>query len=217
MTLPTSRTRKTAGERREEIVRAVLKIIGERGQVALTTSALAQEVGVTTGALFRHFPSLEAMLRETARHALARLEATFPDAGLPPLERLMELARRRIELVGSDPGLAWLLRSEQAVLTLPEDAVGWLLDMVARSRRFLVDALREGAADGTFRGDIDPESLLVPVVGTIHVLSGTGGVHGRSAVPRAKVDAVLTALARMLAPPGRPDRGPGADEVQAPR
>ena len=52
-------TRKKTFERKKEIVEAVLRIIGERGLTSLSTKTISEEVGVTTGALFRHFPSLE--------------------------------------------------------------------------------------------------------------------------------------------------------------
>ena len=82
-------TRKPAGVRREEVARAALRIVGERGLGALTTSSLAAEVGLSTGALFRHFPSFEAILQETVACALRSVEETFPDADRPPLERLL--------------------------------------------------------------------------------------------------------------------------------
>ena len=106
--------RKPAAVRREEIAQAVLRIIGERGLTSLTTSNLAAEVGLTSGALFRHFASQDEILRETTRHAVARIEATFPDEPLSPVDRLLALARNRVRVLGADPGLAWFLRSEQA-------------------------------------------------------------------------------------------------------
>jgi AcrR family transcriptional regulator len=116
------RTRKPASVRREETARAVLRIVGERGYPALTTATLAEEVGVTTGALFRHFASLEEILRETAAHAIGRIEETFPDPSLPPMTRILQLAKNRMRVLGPDPGLSWLLRSDQAP-ALPADAV----------------------------------------------------------------------------------------------
>ncbi|HXV75571.1 MAG TPA: TetR/AcrR family transcriptional regulator [Candidatus Polarisedimenticolaceae bacterium] len=110
-------------ERREEIARAVLTIIGARGRTALTTTTLAAEVGLTTGALYRHFASLDEILTEAVRYGVERIESTFPAAALPPLDRVLELARNRVRLLGRDRGLAWLLRSEQAYLTLPIHAV----------------------------------------------------------------------------------------------
>ncbi len=197
--MKTENRRKPTATRKEEIIRAVLKIVGRRGMAALTTTALAKEVGVTSGALFRHFHSRDEMLLETVRHAAERIARTFPDPNLPPLERLLALAQNRVRLLGADPGLAWFLRSEQAYLAIPEEGVEILRTIVARSRKFMLAALKEGVAGGEIRGDIDAETLLVPVVGTIHALIGMPGVH-RSIARGA--DDVLDALATLLAPPG---------------
>ncbi len=114
------------------------------------------------------------------------------------------LARNRVETLSWDPGLAWLVRSEQALLMLPGDAVDSLQDLVSRSRRFLLDAIREGARQGSIRRDIEPEALLVAVAGTIHALVGMPGIH-RLAKGSRRVgpERVLEGLMRMLAPPGR--------------
>jgi len=192
-------TRKPSSERREEIVLAVLRIIGERGLTSLSTSSLAEEVGVTTGALFRHFHSREEILAEVVRHALARIEETFPGDSLPPLERLRQLAINRVRLLSENPGLSWLLRSEQAYLELPEASVELLRDAVKRSRRFLLDALREGAQQGEIRDDIEPELLLVPILGTIHALAGSPGLQRHSARDH-QPDRIISALLQMLAP-----------------
>jgi AcrR family transcriptional regulator len=161
-------------------------------------------VDLTTGALFRHFATLDDVLREAVRQGLAKMESTFPDASLPPLDRISALARNRVETLSWDPGLAWLVRSEQALLMLPGDAVDSLQEFVSRSRRFLLLAIQEGASEGSIRRDIEPEALLVSVAGTIHALVGMPGIH-RLAKGSRRVgpERVLEGLMRMLAPPGR--------------
>ena len=197
-----STIRKPAGERREEIARAVLRIIGDQGLTSLTTATLAAEVGLTTGALYRHFASLDEILIEMVRLGAAGIEATLPDPKLPPLDRLMALARNRVRLLDGDPGLAWLLRSEQAYLTLPREAAERLHDVVRRSRQFVLETLREGIACGSIRGDIDPDLLLVPVLGTIHAVIGSArSARRRSGVKRPDPERVLLALVRLLEPP----------------
>jgi len=199
-------TRKPAADRREEIVKAVLRIIGERGLTSLSTTTLAAEVDVTTGALYRHFTSLDEILNQTVRFGVSCIEETFPPAALGPVERIMSLARERVRVLGSNPGLAWLLRSEQAYLTLPEDAVQQLRKVVHRSRRFLLDALNEGVHRGVIRSDIEPEVLLVPVLGTIHAVIGMQGTPGSSATKQSQEqEQVLLALKRLLEPVGSPE------------
>lgn len=194
-----TRTRRSSAERREEIATAVLHIIGRRGLTSLTMSTLAAEVGVTSGALFRHFDSRDDILRDVVRRSVARIDRTFPDDSLPPRERLFTLARNRIRLLGSDPGLAWLLRSEQADLVLPENAVEQLRDVARRSRRFLLKAIRDGAAAGSIRSDIPPDVLLVPIIGTIHALIGTPGASQHATGRQHRnTSRVLAALERMI-------------------
>ena len=179
-------------------MQAVLRIIGERGVTALSTNALADEVGVTSGALFRHFPSLDAILEGAVTYAVARLDETFPDADLPPLERLTQMARNRVNLLGDNPGLAWLLRSEQAYLTLPAGSLAQLRAVAKRSRKYLLRAISEAAKQGEIRSDIAPEELLVPIMGTIHALVGMPGVHRSRRKP--DTERILQALLKMLAP-----------------
>ncbi len=197
-----TRTRKPTAERREEIARAVLRIIGEQGLTSLTTTSLAKEIGLTSGALFRHFKSLDEILSEAVRYGLARIEETFPDDSLPPLERLLGLARARVRLLGSDPGLAWLVRSEQARLTLPAPAVRLLVEVVARTKRVMLQALREAAEQGSIRSDIEPELLMPPVMGTIHALIGMQGIHRLQTNDLGREsERVLAALVCLLQPP----------------
>lgn len=193
--------RRSSEDRRKQIVKAVLRIIGDRGATSLTTRTLAEEVGVTSGALFRHYASQDEILADVVEYAVGQLEATFPDASLPPLERLLQLASNRVRVLGTDPGLAWLLRSEQARLMVPDPSAGRLRHVVRKSRRYLLDALREGASKGSIRNDIDPDVLLVLVTGTIHALIGMPGAH-RFATSGRRRDQhrVIEALERILAP-----------------
>ena len=193
-------TRKPSAIRREEIALAILRIVGERGIAALSTTTLSEEVGMTSGALFRHFASREEMIQEAA---LRKLESTFPDEGLPPLERLLALADNRVRTVGTDPGVNWMVGSDEACHHLPPATCRQLTELVERTKRFVLDALHEGATQGVIRQDIEPNVLFVPVMGTIHALIGMRGAHstanrsGDCATGR-----VLAALALLLAPEG---------------
>lgn len=188
--------------RREEIAQAALRLIGEKGVKSLTTAALAEEIGLSSGALFRHFSTLDEMLQEMVRCALLKIEQTFPDPSLPPLDRLTQLASNRVKLIGSEPGLSWLLRSEEAYHALPPQSVLLLEDMIRRSRGFLLAAIREGARQGSIRNDIKPEACLVIITGTIQALIGMPGSAGRAIKsPGQSPKAVLSSLMAILEPP----------------
>src|SRR5215207_2549474 len=78
-TSPTQR--RTQAERREGTIHALLEAtvtcLSERGYAATSTAAVCAEAGVSQGALFRHFPSRQALLVATAQHVAARNVADF--------------------------------------------------------------------------------------------------------------------------------------------
>jgi len=179
-------TRKPTGIRRREIAEAALHVIGRQGASALTAARIAGEVGVTSGALFRHFDSLDAILESAVDAGLEAVEETFPDPSSPAVERLRNIAEARIGLFRKRPGIAWLLMSDQVYLTMPSPAVSRLRAMARKSRTYLLRAIRKAVADGLLRDDVAPEALLLIFTGTVHAIVGATGVHrSRRRVPDA--------------------------------
>lgn len=187
--------------RREQIALAALKIIGEQGLTSLSTATLATKVGLSTGGLFRHFGSFDEILQEATRIAVGMLEETFPEPGLPPIERIRTLGLNRVQLLNGNPGLTWLLMSKQAYLKLPPTSVKQLEAIVGRSRKFLLSAILEGVIEGSIRSDLEPKAMLVTILGTVQALVGRRGVAGRQ---ECKAEDVMDALLTMLRP-GRQD------------
>ena len=64
-----------ADVRREVTVEAVIALAAEHNPGDITTSAIARHMGLTQGALFRHFPSKEALWEAVMDWVAARLMA----------------------------------------------------------------------------------------------------------------------------------------------
>jgi AcrR family transcriptional regulator len=102
------RARLPSRERRREIVAAVLELAAERGPDAITTQAIAERIGVTQGAVFRHFPDKEAIWRAVfawVRTALAEVLAAAIDEAASPLANLERVFYAHVALVVRNPGL----------------------------------------------------------------------------------------------------------------
>jgi AcrR family transcriptional regulator len=73
--------RRTQAQRREGTIGALLQAsvtcLTERGYAATSTAAVCAEAGVSQGALFRHFPTRQALLVATAEHVATRNVAAF--------------------------------------------------------------------------------------------------------------------------------------------
>ena len=76
--------RRTQAQRREGTISALLEAtvtcLTERGYAATSTAVVCAEAGVSQGALFRHFPTRQALLVATAEHVATRNVAAFRTA-----------------------------------------------------------------------------------------------------------------------------------------
>lgn len=157
-------------QKRTAIADAALHVIGTKGIAELTMANLAAELGVTSGALFRHFKSRDEILEEVARRVAELVGGTLPTGDLPPLERIRALFLNRTAVLGREAGIARLVFSDQFTKALPQSAAELIHGVVRQTRAFLLQALREAAEAGLIRRDISPEELLLPVVGTLQHL-----------------------------------------------
>jgi len=181
--------RKPASGRQTEIADAILRVAG-------------REVGVTSGALFRHFRSRTAMLNEAAERAVALLETTFPAPGLPPLERLREFVAARSRLAAEHGAIPQLVFSEQFGKALPPKGARAVRAVVLRTREFVVEALREAGARAEVRRDIPAEELALTVMGTIFAGALFGALvddgHGK---PRPRAETAWNHLLCLIRSP----------------
>jgi len=174
---------------------------------------LGREVGITSGALFRHFPSRAAMLNEAAQRAVALLETSFPPEDLPPLERLRKFLAARSRLAARHAGIPQLVFSEQFGKALPPEGARVLRDMVRRTRGFVVESLKQAGARGEVRGDVPPEELAGVVMGVMFARTLLGSPGGAGAALPADRPRGWESLLRLLRPPAHaPDDQPVSTE-----
>ncbi len=183
---PTPTPRQPTAARREQIADAALKVIAEHGLGRFTTQAIAAEVGITDGTLFRHFASKEDIVLASLDRVEERLFEGFPPSDPDPLVRLERFFRARAQLVGANPVIARLAFSDElphAAGPKGAEKVGsWKL----RSLDFVVSCVEEAAAQGRIPADLPAREVGVMVLGTLLALVRFGELAaGPSATDRA--------------------------------
>jgi len=182
-------------------VEAAIRLIGAQGIAALTTTALAKELGVSSGAPFRHFASRDEILEAVAERVVEIIGAVFPDEGLSPLERLSWLFLARTSVLSKNPGVARLIFSDQFTKALPTKAAVSIRSLIKRTREFLLRLLQDGAERGDIRRDIAPADLLLPVIGTLQHLAFLSALRQDGArFPGSDPEHVLGTLLKLLRP-----------------
>src|SRR5919197_6216499 len=93
------RTRKSAEERREEILAVAIRHFAEGGYHGTSTEAIAREAGISQPYLFRLFRTKRELFLACVDRCYAGVAQVFREAaaGLPPEERLEAMGRAYVE------------------------------------------------------------------------------------------------------------------------
>jgi AcrR family transcriptional regulator len=147
--------RKSQTERREEIIDATLELLGQYGLEGTTVSRIAAAVGLTPGALYRHFDSRDALIDEANRvageRALDWVETSHePDV----LRRLEELGNRHA--AWAKDNFATVVRPFFLELGSAQgpDLAGQMKLARFKSLYAIADLVEEGKRQGTIRPDV---------------------------------------------------------------
>ncbi len=162
-------TRLPSPIRRDQIVMATLELLGEMPVERLGTRAVAERVGVTQPALFRHFSSKDEMLEAVARHAVSllggRVETVLAE-GLGPVETIHRVSRGLLEFAQAYPGVLALLfhdvaQGDGARFHAP------LRHLVSMQVSLVTELARRTADEEGLPASVDPAAAAALFVATI--------------------------------------------------
>ena len=161
-----------ADERRSATVEAVVDLAAQQNPSDITTTAIAQHMGLTQGALFRHFPSKDAILQAVmswvAQRLMARVDAAA-DGAASPLAALEAVFMAHIDFVAEHPGVPRMLFGElqRPGDTLPKKMVQALIRRYGERLQHLLEA---GKTQGELHAQLDIEAASVSFIGSIQGL-----------------------------------------------
>ncbi len=161
-----------ADERRAETVETVVALAAEQDPSEITTTAIAQRMRLTQGALFRHFPTKEAIwqavMEWVAERLLTRLETAAAQAPTP-LAALEAMFLAHAEFVADHPGVPRMLFGElQRSKESPAKQMARTL--IARYGERLRATLEQGKAQGEIAAEIDTAAAATLFIGTLQGL-----------------------------------------------
>ncbi len=166
------RARLSGEARRREIVAAVVDLARIHGPEGITTQAIAERIGVTHGALFRHFPDKSAMwvaVFDWVQSELGRVIGAAFAAGGNPLDILERMFLAHVDFVANHPGVPRILFHE---LQRPADSAFHVRvrQMVGAYRQRLRALIVLAKAGGQLPAALDEEAAAVLFLGTVQGL-----------------------------------------------
>ncbi len=191
-------TRLPTEERQAEIVAAALHLARELSPALITTSDIAAAVGVTQGAVFKHFPTKDAIwlaamagVREQLLAALAAAAQAAPS----PLDALGAVFRAHVGFVVAHPGVPRLIFHE---LQRPSDSpVKQEVRALLQSyRKLLLGLLDAAVAQGQVPASLDQPAAATLFVGIVQGLVMQSMLSGKPGAMKAEAERVFALYLR---------------------
>ena len=176
------RLRKTAEQRKTEIVAATLKLAFEVGPEGITTERIARKVGISQPAVFRHFPKKEDIWTAVIGwigERLARRWGKVLEGSADPVEQLFAVVRTQLELIQRTPAIPAILFSRELHVR-NRTLRGAVKTLMERFHHLLREILDSGVRAGMIRADLDTvDAAFAVIIALIQGLAVRWSLSGR--------------------------------------
>lgn len=179
---PKSRTRKSADERKAEVVTAALELADKLGPDRVTTETLAESVGLTHPGLFRHFPRKLNVWEAVAGYVGEQMERRWNRADRPgttaPEARVRGLVLAQLRLIRAFPAIPAILFSRE--LQVENDKLRTaFVALMQRFHKRLSTNIAATQQAGVFQEDFDPDDAAYLLIALVQGLAVRWSVSAR--------------------------------------
>lgn len=187
-----------AVQRRKVTVEAVVDLAATRDPAEITTGQIAEHMQLTQGALFRHFPTKDAVwdavMAWTADQLTRRLDQAEAN-GASPLLSLEQMFLAHVDFVVARPGVPRILFG-QLQRTGDTAAKRSARMLINGYRTRVIKLLKRSCANGDLPADLDTEAAATLFVGTIQGLVVQAMITGDLAAMRIMASRVFNIYIR---------------------
>ncbi len=195
-------TRLPTETRQAEIVAAALRLAQDSSPAAITTTDLASAVGLSQGALFKHFASKEAVwlaaMTWVTEHLLRSLNEAAQQADTP-LEALRRVFDAHVDFVVTYPGVPRVIFHE---LQQPVDSPlkQQVRGLMQAYRQLLLRLLEVAVQRGDVAADLDAPAAATLFVGIVQGLVMQSMLSSNISIMRAEAPRVFHLYLRGIRP-----------------
>jgi AcrR family transcriptional regulator len=155
--------------RQVEIIEAATKLIGEKGIQNVTTKHLAEEIGFSEPALYRHFNGKTDILVSVLEYFRVKMRS-----GLDPLlaketsglEKIHRLIKYQFNLFTHNPAIIMVIFAETS-FQYDKKLSATVSKLLTQKRQLVLNLLKEGINDCSIRNDTNVEQLTSIILGSM--------------------------------------------------
>lgn len=166
------RIRKSATDRKREIVQAALQLAFKVGPAQVTTGMIATELGMTQPAIYKHFPSKDGIWATVAQHLSQRIARNITrtnEMQLEPDAYLKTLILGHLQVIKENPALPefMIIRDTKDGHIILQDTIQVAMTAF---RVALETNVKTAVTKGIFRATLDAKDATTLIFGVIQSL-----------------------------------------------
>ncbi len=157
--------------RQKEITVAALELISEKGIQGLTIKNLANKIGITEPAIYRHYDSkidiLIAVLDLFKQNTEQLFEKELKDEG-KAIDKIEHLFTKHFTSFSATPALVSVIFSEEIFRNEPV-LIDKIAEVIDKNDKILITIISKGQKTGEIRTDIEAKYLSTMIMGTLRL------------------------------------------------
>ncbi len=178
----TTRTRKSAKERKTEIVDATLRLAGEIGPDRMTTELIAKEIGISQPGIFRHFPTKGAIWEAVGQHIGKLMQAKMSltkKKGARPVDELRDFVIGHLTFIEATPAIPAILFSRE-LHAENEKLRTFFAGLISSRHQHFSKLIAAEIESGRFKKTVDPDDAAFLILALIQGLAMRWSLNNRS-------------------------------------
>jgi AcrR family transcriptional regulator len=175
------RIRKTATERKCEIISTALQLADTIGPDRVTTHIIAQTIGISQPGIFRHFPKKEQLWQAVAEALGEKMVLTWQQAcqkHQQPLDQLIEVVLAQLALIEKTPAIPALLFSRELHSSNESLRLSFMKN-IQEFHTFLGDLVANSIKEGQLTDEVDGKDLVLLIIGLIQGIAMRWSMSGK--------------------------------------
>lgn len=197
-----ARKYQNTGLRKTQIVNAAKRIIIRYGSEHLTIRKMAKEVGITEGAVYRHFKSKNDILSFLVEHVEESLAGTVQkalDESRPSLKNLGSVLKSHISGIEQRRGISFQVIAE--IISLGDRKLNrQIAEVLGRYLQSLQALLAAGIQSGEVKKEINLEDAAVSLFGIIQGLVNLWALSGYNFDLEKRYDSLWSFFLQSVSP-----------------
>lgn len=156
-------------KRQKEIIDAALNLTADGGIQNLTIKNLADALGITEPAIYRHFKNKSEIVKAMIANFEIISNSAISNPDSDGLQGIEAFVKSRFTLVSGNPPLAKVMFSEELFMD-DEEFSSLMLGMMHRHKISLKKMFLDAQSAGAIRKDIEVDMLFRLVLGPVRLL-----------------------------------------------